>query len=78
LYGIDMSTITAPPAANICGDGSNLFGSKLFRMTLQLLPHDTLYGTLPTLAFRLSQDGAGGAAAFHRMCDGLGKTVRKR
>jgi hypothetical protein len=27
--------------------------------------------------FRLSQDGAGGAAAFHRMCDNMGKTVRE-
>ena len=32
-------------------------------------------GTLPSLVFRLSKDGAGGAEAFHRMCDGMGKTV---
>ena len=35
-----------------------------------------LTGTLPSLLFRLSLDGEGGAAAFHRMCDGMGKTVR--
>ena len=76
-----MSSTTNPLASSGGGGGNReTFGSELFRMVLQLLPPQTLHATLPSLLFRLSQDGAGGgaaaASAFHRMCDDMGKTVR--
>jgi hypothetical protein len=77
-----MSSGTTSPLASssACASGgdSKAFGSELFRLALPLLPLHTLHATLPSLLFRLSQDGAGGSAAFHRMCDGMGKTVSKR
>ena len=75
-----MSSGTSPVASSsACASGvdSKPFGSELLRLALPLLPLHTLHSTLPSLLFRLSQDGAGGASAFHRMCDGMGKTVSK-
>ena len=73
------SGTSAVASSSACASGvdSKPFGSELLRLALPLLPLHTLHSTLPSLLFRLSQDGAGGASAFHRMCDGMGKTVGK-